>query len=337
MAGNPDRDYCEVLGLARDASPKAIKDAFRKLAMKYHPDRNKAPDAEERFKEVAKAYAVLSDPNKKADYDHHGFAGVAGFSHEDLFGDINFEDILGGMGFGFGGGLFDHFFDRRPVGPPKGRDIEMELVIPLVKVVSGGEEKVRVNHPTVCKACHGSGAKSGTSPRECVACKGTGHKTVARRRGKKDSQVLIQQLTVCPECHGRGKVIDQPCIECGGSGQTMQGETLMVKIPVGIDEGKALRVPERGMPSAVPSGVPGDLYVVVRTEPDARFMRDGANLWHSVMISPADAALGVALVVPTLDGKLELAVRRVHNRMQYCVCGGKVCRTLAEKRRATCL
>ena len=156
------RDYYEVLGVAKDAEQKAIKDAFRNLAMKYHPDRNKEPGAEERFKEIAEAYAILSDPKKRAEYDARGFAGVEGFSQEDLFSGINFDDIFGGLNFDFGGdGPFEGFFHRRRTGPARGANIEVELSIPLERVASGGEEKVRLSRPSTCPACHGTGVEGG--------------------------------------------------------------------------------------------------------------------------------------------------------------------------------
>ncbi|HJV93673.1 MAG TPA: DnaJ domain-containing protein, partial [Azonexus sp.] len=194
------RDYYEVLGVARDADQKAIKDAFRGLAMKYHPDRNKEPGAEERFKEIAEAYAVLSDPKKRAGYDNQGFAGVAGFSTEDLFGGINFADIFGdsefGLGGGFGGGLFERMFHPRPSGPPRGANIEFDLVIPLAKVVAGGDETLHLQHPRACPECAGNGAASGSAPRDCPECHGSGRKTISQQRHDSGSQVLIQQVGV---------------------------------------------------------------------------------------------------------------------------------------------
>jgi molecular chaperone DnaJ len=207
------RDYYDVLGVPRDADQKAIKDAFRTLALQYHPDRNKEPGAEERFKEIAEAYAVLADPQKRAAYDAGGVAGVSGFSPEDLFSGIDFEDIFGGPGFDFGGGgLFDRFFrrQRRPAGPPRGQDLEVELEVPLARVATGGEETVHFRHPAVCPACHGSGAQAGTTPRRCDACHGTGQHVSSRR----ESGITFQQITTCPTCHGRGTIIDTPCSEC---------------------------------------------------------------------------------------------------------------------------
>lgn len=296
--------------MPKEADGKAIKDAFRKLALQYHPDRNKEPGAEERFKEIAEAYAVLSDPKKRAEYDARGFAGVAGFSREDLIGGINFDDLFGGLNFdfGIGGGLFDHFFHRRQTGPVRGANIEVELAVPLERVVSGGEEKVRLPYQTACSACHGSGAAAGTQPRTCSACKGTGRLTTSRRETRDKSNVVIQQISVCPDCAGRGFLIDKPCPECGGTGKAEREETLSVAIPVGVEEGMALRIAGRGMPSREPGGNPGDLFVVVRTAPDSRFERDGADLWRSETIAVADAVLGTQLKVPTLDHPAEVTI-----------------------------
>jgi molecular chaperone DnaJ len=299
-----------VLGVPRAADAKAIKDAFRKLALQYHPDRNKEPGAEERFKEIAEAYAVLSDPKKRAEYDARGFAGVAGFSREDLFGGIDFEDLFGGLNFDFGvgGGPFEHFFHRRRSGPMPGANVEVELHVPLQRVLSGGEEKIRVPRQTACTACHGSGAAAGTQPRTCSACNGTGRQTTSRRQARAKSNVIIQQISVCAVCHGRGSVTDKPCAECGGSGQAQHDETLSVTIPVGVEEGMALRIPGRGMPSREPNGQAGDLFVVVRSEPDPRFERNGADLWRSESIAVADAVLGTKLTVPTLDKPTKVTV-----------------------------
>jgi molecular chaperone DnaJ len=299
-----------VLGVPKDAEQKAIKDAFRKLALQYHPDRNKEAGAEERFKEIAEAYAVLSDPKKRAEYDARGFEGVAGFSREDLFSGINFEDLFGGLNFDFGpgGGLFDHFFHRRQAGPVRGSNIEVELTVPLEKVVSGGEEKIHLPYQTACSDCHGSGAAAGTQPRTCSTCNGTGHQTKSHRETRDKSNVVIQQITVCPACAGQGVMIDKPCPACGGTGRKEHEETLSVTIPIGVEEGMALRIPGRGMPSKEPGGQPGDLFVVVRSAPDPRFERDGADLWRSEVIAVADAALGTKLKVPTLGHTAEVTI-----------------------------
>ncbi len=297
------RDYYEVLGIARDADTKAIKDAFRKLALKYHPDRNTEPGAEERFKEIAEAYAILSDPKKRAEYDARGHAGVAGFSPEDLFGDIDFEDIFSGFGSDWGGGLFDRLFRRR-AGPRRGRDVEIHVVVPLEKVLTGGAETVRIDHPITCPACHGSGAKAGTEPRRCAECQGSGRRVRRERKGS----VSFQQITTCQTCRGRGTIIDAPCPECGATGQSLRAESLNVKVPSGVEEGMALHVPGRGLPSPEAGGPPGDLLVVVRSARDPRFERHGADLWRSQRVELVDAVLGTSLEVPTLDGEVSVKI-----------------------------
>jgi molecular chaperone DnaJ len=300
------RDYYEVLGVPRDADEKTIKDAFRKLALQYHPDRNKAPDAEARFKEIAAAYAVLSDAKKRADYDAGGVAGVAGVSPEDLFRGINFDDLFGGLGFDVGGGgLFDRFFrHRRPTGTPHGANLEVDLEVPLERVCSGGEETVHLTHPQACPTCHGSGARPGTAPRRCEPCNGTGQRVTSRS----DRGITFQQITPCPSCHGRGNVIEQPCAECDGRGEVQRPETLTVTIPVGVEEGMALRIPGRGLPSHDAGGLPGDLFVVVRSAPDPRFERRGADLWRAETLSVVDAVLGTRLEVVTLDGPTTVTI-----------------------------
>lgn len=306
------RDYYEVLGVPRDAERKAIKSAFRKLALKYHPDRNKEAGATDKFREIAEAYAVLHDPKKRAEYDARGHAGVADFSHEDLFGGIDFEDIFGGLGFDFGGlgggglgggGLFDKLF-RRQAGLARGTNIEVMLQVPLERVVEGGEETVRVSRPMTCPTCHGSGAKAGTEPRTCKSCGGSGQKIKSQQRGG----VSFQQISSCPDCRGRGQFIDQPCPNCAGSGRTVHEETLKVKVPVGVEEGMALRVPGHGMAGEGDGALSGDLFVIVHTIPDPRFERRGADLWRRETVEVADAALGTKLVAPTLDGEITAKV-----------------------------
>jgi molecular chaperone DnaJ len=298
------RDYYETLGVPKDADEKTIKDAFRQLALKYHPDRNKEPDATERFKEIAEAYAVLSDPKKRAEYDARGYAGVAGFSPEDLFGGVDFEDVFGGLGFDFGGmGPFDRFFRRRAA-PRRGENVELVITVPLERVLNGGEEAVHVGRPAQCQACQGSGAKAGTKPRACLKCGGSGRLV----RSRSERGVRVEQITTCPECEGRGLFIDAPCPECGGKGQIVRDEVLTVRIPVGVEDGTALRVPGRGLP-ADQAGLPaGDLFVVVRAADDPRFERRGPDLFRVETIDVVDAALGVGLDVPTLDGEVIVKV-----------------------------
>lgn len=294
-----------MLGVPRDADAKAIKDAFRTLALKYHPDRNKAPDAEARFKEIAAAYAVLSDPGKRARYDAGGMAGVAGYSAEDLYGGIDFEDLLRGfgLGFDFGGGLFD-LFARRRRGPPQGENIEVSLLIPLEKVASGGEETVHYARRAPCERCHGYGTADGKPPPDCPACKGSGQQVTSRQQGN----VTVRQISACPVCRGRGKQLEAPCPACHGRGEVDKTESLSVTIPVGVEDGTALRISGRGMASPVAGGVAGDLFVMVSARPDARFQRDGADLWREETLPLTDAVLGTTLGVETLDGGMEVKV-----------------------------
>jgi molecular chaperone DnaJ len=291
------RDYYEVLGVPRGADATAVKDAFRRLAMEYHPDRNKSPGAEQKFKEIAEAYAVLSDPKKRAEYDAGGFAGVAGFSPEDLFGGLDIGDLFADIGRGFGEDVFDRFFRRRPAGPPRGEDIEVKAVVPLDRIATGGEETVRFFRLEPCRDCGGTGAQAGTQPRACATCKGTGQKTSSRR----EQDILIRESATCPDCRGRGSFIDTPCSACVGRGEVRHEESLAIKVPVGAEDGLVLRVPGRGHASADPQGVPGDVLVLVRTAPDERFERDGADLWRVETLDVADAVLGTELSVPTLD------------------------------------
>ena len=247
---------------------------------------------------------MLSDPRKRAEYDSGGFAGVAGFSGEDLFGGIDFDSIFGDLGFGLGGGLFERLLRHRRAGPPRGADIEIEAVVPLETIARGGEQRIRYERPDTCRECGGSGAKAGTRPRSCATCNGTGEKVSSRR----EQGVFIRQSRTCPDCHGTGRVIDTPCAACGGRGTVSREESLAVTIPAGAEDGLVLRIPGKGYASEQPGSVGGDLHVIVRSAPDARFVRDGADLWHEERIDAADAVLGTELRVPTLDGAITVKV-----------------------------
>jgi molecular chaperone DnaJ len=321
------RDYYEVLGVPRDAEMTAIKEAFRALALKYHPDRNKDPGASERFKEIAEAYAVVGDPKKRAEYDTRGRAGIAGFSPEDLVGGINFEDIFGGLGFDFGGpNLFDRLFRGRTA-PRQGENLEVSAVIPLERVFSGGEETVNVTRPASCQACQGSGARAGTQARSCPKCGGSGQIV----RSRHDEGVTVRQITTCGDCAGRGTIIDMPCPECGGEGWVLRDEALTLRIPVGVEEGTALRVPGHGLPADKPGLPPGDLFVVVRTAEDPRFERHGRDLYRLETIDVVDAVLGASMDVPTLDGQVSVTPSLIRS-CDYAIRG---CRALAEHRAVT--
>ena len=301
----------EILGLSsKHYTEKELKRAYYKNAIKWHPDKNGGSgEAEEKFKEIAEAYAVLSDPKKRKEYDNRGFAGVSGFSKEDLFGGINFDEIFGGGGFGldlggFGGGIFNGFFNREHRNSSNGEDIRVQVVVPLQKIITGGEEEVRLNHPRICPLCNGSASAPGSEPRICKTCNGSGNLISTRQEGN----VSYQEIRTCTDCGGKGKFIDKPCSKCSGSGMVDESETLTVNIPVGAEEGMGLRVPANGKPSPRTDGKPGDLLVIGRPADDSRFKRSGADLWHSKTIELIDAVLGTEIEVATLEKPVTVTV-----------------------------
>ncbi|MDP8566663.1 molecular chaperone DnaJ [Methylophilus aquaticus] len=294
------KDYYEVLGVNRDASDEEIKKSFKKLAMKFHPDRNPDnPKAEESFKEAKEAYEILSDEEKRAAYDQYGHAGVdpsmgggngfggfngGGFS--DAFGDI-FGDIFGGSR----GGQRSNVY--------RGADLRYNLEITLEEAARGAETKIRIPVQTACETCHGSGARPGTSPVTCTTC--NGHGQVRMQQGF----FSVQQT--CPKCHGTGKMVKDPCPTCHGNGRVKQNKTLNVKIPAGVDEGDRIRLSGEGE-AGVNGGPTGDLYVVVHLKEHSIFQRDGANLHCEMPISFSTAALGGEIEVPTLDGAAKMKI-----------------------------
>ncbi len=308
MAGE-ERDYYEVLGVARDADAGAIKKAYKRLAMKYHPDRNKDPDAAEKFKEIAKAYAILSDPQKRKMYDSQGAAGVAHFTQEDLFRNFDFGDIFGDMGFGFGGeSIFDRFFRQPRRRQTHGIDLRLRLGVSLERIYQGGQETVRFNRMVACPSCHGYGTASAQPAKTCSACNGSGRRVETGAGERTAGHVQFQRVIPCPVCGGRGTVIEAPCRTCGGSGQVEKEESLKITIPRGIEEGTVLRVPGHGMPAEETGAPPGDLYVEVYSVPDPRFQRHGADLWRTERIGVPAAVIGTSLRVPTLDGEVEVKI-----------------------------
>ena len=304
------RDYYEVLGIEKGASEEEIKKAFRRMALKYHPDRNQGDkDAEEKFKEVNEAYSVLSDPEMKKKYDMFGFAGVdptanagqqggytqwtgGGFDGMD-FGDI-FSDFFGG---GFSGG------SARRNAPQKGRDIQHSLKITFEEAAFGTTKTINVRKYVKCEKCSGSGAAPGTQKRTCSKCGGTGQINTVRNTlfGQ------MQTATTCPECNGTGQVIDTPCPDCHGTGQIMKNIKIEVKIPAGVDEGSVLPIRGQGEPGRN-GGPNGDLYVVLAVSEHKLFQREGNDLYLDIPISFTQAALGDDITVPTLEGKVSYKV-----------------------------
>ncbi|MDO9622840.1 MAG: molecular chaperone DnaJ [Pseudomonas sp.] len=293
------RDYYEVLGVERGASEAELKKAYRRLAMKHHPDRN--PDdkaSEDMFKDANEAYEVLSDAGKRAAYDQYGHAGVdpqmgggggpGGANFSDIFGDV-FSDFFGGAG-GRGG---------QRGGAQRGSDLRYTLELDLEEAVRGTTVNIRVPTLVNCKVCEGSGAKKGTSPVTCTTCGGIGQ--VRMQQGF----FSVQQT--CPRCHGSGKMITDPCGSCHGHGRVEEHKTLSVKVPPGVDTGDRIRLSGEGEAGAM-GGPAGDLYVVVNVREHAIFQRDGKHLYCEVPISFADAALGGELEVPTLDGRVKLKI-----------------------------
>lgn len=292
------RDYYEVLGVNRDADAEAIKKAYRKLAMKHHPDRN--PDdksAEEKFKEAKEAYEILTDGQKRAAYDQYGHAGVdpsagggrggagsSGFS--DAFGDI-FGDIFGQARGGSRSGVY------------RGADLRYNLEITLEQAARGTETKIRIPTAENCETCHGSGSKPGTQPKTCPTCEGHGQVRVQQ------GFFSIQQT--CPKCHGTGKFIADPCGSCHGAGRIKKHKTLSVKIPAGVDEGDRIRLSGEGEPG-VNGGPPGDLYVQMQVKPHAVFQRESNDLHCEMPVSFATAALGSEIDIPTLDGQAKIRI-----------------------------
>ncbi len=290
-------DYYGLLGITRNASEDDVKKAYRKLALQYHPDRNPGnKQAEEKFKEISEAYQVLSDPQKRSQYDQFGhaafgdggpFAGgfdfTAGF--EDIFGDIFGEFFGSGTG--------------RRRGRGRGEDFRYNLTLSFEEAVSGTEKKIKIPRHGACEACHGSGAKSGTAPQACPTCRGKGQ--VSFQQG------FFSVSRTCSQCHGQGSIIKDPCATCGGAGRVRKMHTLNVKIPPGVDNGSRLKLRGEGE-SAPAGGSPGDLYVVIQVEPHPIFHRENLDIICDVPISFAQAALGAEIDVPTLDGKVKMKI-----------------------------
>lgn len=300
------RDYYDILGVSRDSDSESLKLAYRRLARKYHPDVNKEAGAEERFKEINRAYEVLSDPETRTRYDRFGEAGIgagAGAGGFQDFGDMGgFADIFETFFSGFGG-VGGQTSSRRRGGPTRGDDLRFDLRLDLREAVFGGEKQIRISHLETCDTCDGSGAKPGTRPRPCSTCSGSGQV----RRATRTPFGSFTQVSVCPTCNGNGQVVEDKCDTCGGDGLNQVTKRLKITIPAGVDTGTRLRVSNEG-DAGQKSGPAGDLYVYLYVQEDSEFQRDGINILSELKISYLQAILGCRLPVNTVDGQEELTI-----------------------------
>ena len=296
-------EYYDRLGVSKDASQDEIKRAYRKMSKKYHPDINKEPGAEEKYKEVQEAYETLSDDQKRAAYDQYGPDGAnAGFGGQGGFGGFD-----GGAGFGGFEDIFSSFFGggaaRNPNAPRQGDDLQYRVNLSFEEAVFGAEKEVHYNREATCKTCSGSGAKPGTSPVTCGRCHGQGVINV-------DTQtplgVMRRQVT-CDVCHGTGQEIKDPCQTCHGTGHEKQSHKVSVKIPAGVETGQQIRLAGQGE-SGFNGGPYGDLFVIINVNPSDKFTRDGSTIYYTLNISFVQAALGDTVEVPTVHGNVEMTI-----------------------------
>ena len=303
------RDYYEVLGIQKNTSQAEIKSQYRKLALKFHPDRNKSPDATEHFKEISEAYAVLSDEEKRKVYDQYGHAGVDGrYSPEDIFrgARVNFDDIFGGFGGGGFESIFESIFGKGGFGGferEHGADLVYDTTITLEDVLRGKHEEIDIQKDVECGNCKGSGAAPGTSKRTCSVCHGQGQVRTTRNMG------FSTFVTVhpCNTCRGQGKIIERPCNQCKGRGKAKGTKHLSFDIPPGVDNGEYTL---RGEGESVDNGSSGDLIVRIHVKPHEKFKRDGSDLFYDANISMIDATLGKTIIVYTLEGTEKITVEQ---------------------------
>jgi molecular chaperone DnaJ len=299
-----EKDYYEVLGVQKGATKEQIKDAYRNLALQFHPDRNKAPEAEARFKEISEAYAVLSDDEKRKQYDAYGREGVyQRYSQEDLFRGVDFGEFFRGMGgFGFDD-IFSQFFGGGGRQPSRGDDLTYHLQLTLEDIVKDTSREIEIPRGEVCPTCSGSGARPGTTPQRCGVCGGTGQVQKVQSAGF----ARLVRITACSRCGGKGYIIDDPCPDCGGRGTVEKTRKIQIMIPAGVEDGHTLRL--RGEGNAGESGEPpGDLYVVVNIAPHPIFARQDSDVYLETNVGVVQAMLGSDVTVPTLYGDVKLKV-----------------------------
>ena len=300
------RDYYEVLGISKTTPINEIKSQYRKLALKFHPDRNKSKEASEHFKEISEAYAVISDPEKRKIYDQHGHAGVDGrYSTDDIFqgASANFSDVFGRSGGGFDS-IFESIFGRGGgfgAQQQRGSDLLYETSITLEDVLSGKKMKIDLKKNIECNTCNGSGCKPGTSKKTCVSCNGQGQVRKSRSMGFA-SFVTVEP---CSSCRVKGSIIETPCVECKGTGKKKGTKNLEFDIPPGIDNGD-YTIPNEG--EEIPDGINGDLIVRIRVLPHQDFKRDGGDIFYDQNVSMIDAALGREVTIPILNGTEKIKI-----------------------------
>ncbi len=300
-------DYYDVLNVPRNASKDDIKNAYRKLALQYHPDRNKSPDAEEKFKEISEAYAVLSDDEKRIEYDQFGHAGIdSRYSWDDLFRGVDFGEIFRDIGFGFGGfeSIFDRFFGSgQRYRVSRGADLRYDTSITLEEAYKGIRREIEVPRTEICPTCGGTGARPGTKPKRCSRCNGTGQVQQVQEAGF----ARFVRIEPCSTCRGRGTIVEAPCGECKGAGRVRRTRKISVKIPPGIESGSYLRLAGEGEPGEVGEQA-GDLYVVVHARPHELLLRDGDDLIYRAELGFPELALGTEVDVPTLEGMARVKI-----------------------------
>jgi molecular chaperone DnaJ len=297
------RDYYEILGVPRDASADELKAAFRRLARQYHPDVNNEPDAEERFKELNEAYAVLSDPDKRSAYDRYGHAGVRGPGGAPPDFNVNFNDFADIFSdlFGFGG--FGRSSTRSRNSPRRGADLQYRLELTFEEAVFGLEKEIEITRDEVCSTCHGSGAKPGTTPMRCTTCNGSGEV----RQVRQTFIGSMVQVTTCPTCRGQGETISSPCTTCQGRGLERKTRRKVVNIPAGIDTGNQIRLAGEGQPGEN-GGPNGNLFILVQVKAHKFFRRREFDILLDLNINVAQATLGADVEVPTVDGPTTLKI-----------------------------
>ena len=297
------RDYYEVLGVSREASEGDIKSAFRSLARQYHPDVSQEPDAEDKFKEINEAYAVLSDQEKRSAYDRFGHAGVQGAGGVPDWTTMDFSDILGDLfGFGFGGG-FGRSSARSRSAPRRGGDLQYRVHLKFEEAVFGTDKEIEITRDEICETCNGSGAKPGTSPSRCSTCGGNGEV----RQSRQTIFGSMVQVTTCPACSGKGEVITSPCPTCSGRAKVRRSRKKVVSIPAGVDTGTQIRLAGEGQPG-INGGPPGNLYLVIQVQPHRYFRRRDNDILLDLNVNIAQATLGDEVDVPTVDGDTVLKI-----------------------------